>query len=491
MNQRIKLLTQLQKLAPNPESFLVEVGKAIELSSSMSTTSHDDDDDDADNDGDDGDFSSKQHLKPLPESNYVVQKNVSVDQRNSWQDEGYKLISEGKVGLVVLAGGQGSRLGSSEPKGCFDVGLPSHRSLFQLQVERIVKLKQLTREKTRLNHPHDDDDDDDGEDVKLPLYVMTSSATHDATKLFFKEHDWFGLPSEDVIFFNQGMLPALSLDGKHFLLESPDRIVESPDGGGGLYKAWHDNGIIEDWLKRGIEHVHVYCVDNILVKVGDPEFIGFAKENKFNIVNKVVAKRDATESVGLILLDDDINRAKLVEYSEISKELSELTDEQGDLVFKAANIVNHYYNVKYLSEMVPTWVSSREYLPYHVAKKKIGVFDSKSGETVKPEREPNGIKMEQFMFDVFPFFELEKFACLEVERNEEFSPLKNGYGSENDSPETSRLNFLKRSTQWVLDNGGLLENDDALVEVTPLTSYGGEHLKKLVEGKTFKNGDIL
>ncbi|GME86665.1 unnamed protein product [Ambrosiozyma monospora] len=140
--------------------------------------------------------------------------------------------------------------------------------------------------------------------------------------------------------------------------------------------------------------------------------------------------------------------------------------------------------------MVPKWVSSRDYLPYHVAKKKIGVLDSESGKTVKP-KEPNGIKMEQFMFDIFPFVELEKFGCLEVDRDEEFSPLKNGYGSENDSPETSRLNFLKRSTKWVLENGGLLESDDALIEVSPLTSYGGEHLKELVEGKTFKNGDIL
>ncbi|GME90436.1 unnamed protein product [Ambrosiozyma monospora] len=234
-DQQVKLLTQLKKLAPNPEHFLTEVEKAIELSSSMSTQSD-----------------SDQHFKPLPESSYVIQNTVSVDQRNNWENEGYKLISEGKVGLVVLAGGQGSRLGSSEPKGCFDVGLPSHRSLFQLQVERIVKLKQLTSEKTGSQ-----------EDVKLPLYVMTSSATHDATKLFFEEHGWFGLPSQDVIFFNQGMLPALSLDGKQFLLESPDRIVESPDGGGGLYKAWHDNGIIEDWLKRGIEHVHVRTISTL------------------------------------------------------------------------------------------------------------------------------------------------------------------------------------------------------------------------------------
>ncbi|GME84786.1 unnamed protein product [Ambrosiozyma monospora] len=234
----------------------------------------------------------------------------------------------------------------------------------------------------------------------------------------------------------------------------------------------------------------MYCVDNILVKVGDPEFIGYSALRNCDVATKVVRKRDANESVGLVVLDEATKTPCVVEYSEISKELSEMTDADGKLRFRAANIVNHYYNVDFLNKMVPQWIVSRKDLPYHIAKKKIGVLDSVTGKFVKPT-EPNGIKMEQFIFDVFPGVSLDKFGCLEVERNDEFSPLKNGPDVANDSPISCKANFLKRSTAWVVANGGVLETEDAMVEVSPLTSYGGEGLKNLVAGKSFKNGDIL
>ncbi|GMG35690.1 unnamed protein product [Ambrosiozyma monospora] len=395
-----------------------------------------------------------------------------------------------------MAGGQGTRLGSSDPKGCYDVGLFSHKSLFQIQVERIVKLQRLTEVKFGLNEGS----------VIIPLYVMTSGPTRLPTESYFQKNEYFGLKAENVIFFNQGVLPAVSMDGKRLLLESKNSIVESPDGNGGFYKALNDNHVIEDLQKRKIEHIHMYCVDNILVKVGDPEFIGYSAMRHCNVSTKVVRKRNANESVGLIVMDQSSSLKSpspcVVEYSEISKELSEKCDSDGLLYFRAANIVNHYYNVEYLSLMVPQWISSRRYLPYHIAKKKIGVLNVESGKFEKPEQ-PNGIKMEQFIFDVFPSVSMDKFGCLEVDRSDEFSPLKNGSGSgsKNDCPETCRLDFLKRCTRWVKQNGGLLKNDDAdvdvdvevdaLVEVSPLTSYSGEGLKHLVDGKVFKNGDVL
>ncbi|GME98239.1 unnamed protein product [Ambrosiozyma monospora] len=283
---------------------------------------------------------------------------------------------------------------------------------------------------------------------------MTSGPTRSPTESYFKKNHYFGLKAENVIFFNQGVLPAVSMDGKKLLLESKNSIVESPDGNGGFYKALSDNNIITDLQKRHIEHIHMYCVDNILVKVGDPEFIGYSALRQCDVSTKVVRKRNANESVGLIVMDQDSKTPCVVEYSEISKELSEKCDSDGKLHFRAANIVNHYYNVEYLSLMVPQWISSRRHLPYHIAKKKIGVLNTESGKFEKPQ-EPNGIKMEQFIFDVFPAVSMDKFGCLEVDRSDEFSPLKNGPGAKNDCPETCKSDFLKRSTRWVKQNGGL------------------------------------
>ena len=162
--------------------------------------------------------------------------------------------------------------------------------------------------------------------------------------------------------------------------------------------------------------------------------------------------------------------------------MSEANDETDPSLFilRADNIVNHYYNVDFLQRMVPQWIKSRKNLPYHIAKKKIACTDINTGEPIKPT-ENNGIKMEQFIFDVFPSVDLEKFGCLEVAREDEFSPLKNAPGSVSDSPEMCRANCLKRSTRWIIENGGLLESADALVEVSPLTSYFGEGLSGVAD----------
>lgn len=176
--------------------------------------------------------------------------------------------------------------------------------------------------------------------------------------------------------------------------------------------------------KRGIRHVHAYCVDNCLVKVADPAFIGFAASKDVDIATKVVRKRNAKESVGLIIQKN--GKPDVVEYSEIDAETAEAKDQHNSelLKFRAANIVNHYYSYRFL-ESIPEWAKK---LPHHVAKKKIPHTDLESGGTVKPDK-PNGIKLEQFVFDCFPFLPMDKFACMEVRREDEFSPLKNAKGT--------------------------------------------------------------
>lgn len=219
--------------------------------------------------------------------------------------------------------------------------------------------------------------------------------------------------------------------------------------------------------KRGIQHIHAYCVDNCLVKVADPTFIGFSASKSVDIATKVVRKRNAKESVGLILQKN--GKPDVVEYSEISTEDAEAKDPRDHelLKFRAANIVNHYYSYKFL-ESIPQWAKK---LPHHVARKKIPYMDTEKGETVKPEK-PNGIKLEQFVFDCFPLLTLDQFACMEVRREDEFSPLKNAPGTGEDDPETSRKDIMTQGAKWVQAAGGIVvsENDEG-VEVSPLISY--------------------
>lgn len=221
--------------------------------------------------------------------------------------------------------------------------------------------------------------------------------------------------------------------------------------------------------KRGIEHIHAYCVDNCLVKVADPVFLGFAASKGVDIATKVVRKRNATESVGLILLRN--GKPDVVEYSEIDKETAEAKDpkHRDVLKFRAANIVNHYYSFRFL-ESIEVWAPN---LPHHVARKKIPCIDTETGEVVKPET-PNGIKLEQFVFDVFPLLPLDKFASIEVKREDEFSPLKNARGKGEDDPDTSKRDIMRQGERWIRAAGGIVESESeetSGVEVSPLISY--------------------
>ncbi|KAF7562956.1 hypothetical protein G7046_g1144 [Stylonectria norvegica] len=408
-------------------------------------------------------------LEPLPESATASILDSAPEDITKWYESGLDLIGKNEVAVVLMAGGQGTRLGSSAPKGCYDIGLPSHKSLFQIQAERIRKVQELAKAKS-------------GKAV-VPWYVMTSGPTRGPTEEFFKKHSYFGLKEEDVTIFEQGVLPCISNDGK-ILLESKGRVAVAPDGNGGIYHALVVSGVLDDMRKRGIKHIHAYCVDNCVVKVADPVFLGFSAAHSVSIATKVVRKRNATESVGLILAKN--GKPDVVEYSEIDQATAEATDPKNAeiLKFRAANIVNHYYSYEFL-ETIPEWAHK---LPHHVARKKIPAADLESGETVKPEK-PNGIKLEQFVFDVFPMLPLDKFACFEVKREDEFSPLKNGRGTGEDDPDTSKRDIMDQGKRWAAAAGAVVVGD-AGVEVSPLMSYGGEGLETLA-GKEIVTPAVL
>ncbi|KAI9874488.1 MAG: UDP-N-acetylglucosamine pyrophosphorylase [Pleopsidium flavum] len=434
-------------------------------------------------------------LEPLPESATASILDSKLEDIDKWYSSGLDLIADNKVAVVLMAGGQGTRLGSSAPKGCFNIGLPSEKSLFQIQAERIWKVQQLAGKKHAKKN------------VEVPWYVMTSGPTREPTEKFFEDHDYFGLQKDNVVIFEQGVLPCVSNDGK-ILLETKSkvdivrslvRVVQNllmikqlavaPDGNGGIYQALLTSNVRTDMRKRKIEHIHAYCVDNCLVKVADPVFIGFSASKDVDIATKVVRKRNANESVGLILLKD--GKPDVVEYSEIGKSTAEAKDPKQPevLKFRAANIVNHYYSFRFL-ETIEHWAHR---LPHHVARKKIPYVDTESGETVKPEK-TNGIKLEQFVFDVFPMLELQKFACMEVIREDEFSPLKNAKGTGEDDPDTSKRDILDQGKRWIQSAGATVVSEgDANatgVEVSPLTSYGGEGLDFL-KGHTIKAPAVI
>ncbi|KAH9486279.1 UDP-N-acetylhexosamine pyrophosphorylase [Psilocybe cubensis] len=414
-------------------------------------------------------------IQPLPKG---ASESVSDPAKvKEWRERGLKAISEGQVGVLLMAGGQGTRLGSSAPKGCYDIGLPSHKSLFQYQAERIARLQTLAE--SEFSKP--------AGSVIIPWYVMTSGPTRRDTEDFFKTNGHFGLDPKNVVFFEQGTLPCLTMEGK-VILETPSKVAVAPDGNGGLYAATRSplspgktDTVLSDLAKRKILYVHAYCVDNCLVRVADPVFLGYSINKQADCAAKVVPKTHPTESVGVVACRG--NKFSVVEYSEISKEQSERRDpETGELTFRAGNIANHFYTTAYLNKVE----SFEEDLAFHIARKKIPYVDLETGETIKPNK-PNGMKLEMFVFDVFPY--TERFAVLEVDRKEEFSPLKNAPGTGSDDPETSRRDLLAQHKRF-LENAGAKVAEGVEIEISPLVSYAGEGLES-IKGKTFqKSGPV-
>lgn len=276
------------------------------------------------------------------------------------------------------------------------------------------------------------------------------------------------------------------MDGK-VILDSPSHVAVAPDGNGGLYAALRaplapglSRTVISDLESRGVSYVHAYCVDNCVVRVADPVFLGYCIAKQADCAAKVVPKAHAYESVGVIARRGD--KFSVVEYSEISKEQAEAKDAQGELAFRAGNIANHFYTTDFLKR-VPTF---EEKLAFHIARKKIPHVELSSGKLVKPST-PNGMKLELFVFDVFPF--TERFAVLEVARKDEFSPLKNAPGTGSDDPDTSRRDLLAQHRRWI-EKAGAKVAEDVEVEISPLVSYAGEGLEAL-KGKTITRSGIV
>ncbi|CAG8658490.1 1532_t:CDS:2, partial [Racocetra fulgida] len=354
----------------------------------------------------------KQNLEPLPDDVFDSILDASEDKIKDWEKLGFNAIAQNKVCVILMAGGQGTRLGSSAPKGCYDIHLPSGKSLFQLQAERILRLQKVAQD----------------------------------------------------------------------FAKTENELAVAPDGNGGMYAALRKEKILESMSSRNISYAHAYCVDNCLVRVADPVFIGYCITKNADCGAKVVRKTDPHESVGVIALRD--GKLNVVEYSEIEPAVAEQRKPNGQLSFGAANIANHFYTVDFLNCIE----SFENELEYHIANKKIKHIDVNTGELIAPSK-PNGMKLELFVFDVFPF--TKRMAVLEADRKEEFSPLKNAPGTVCDNPETSRRDIINQHVRFVEKAGGKVipgdgdSPDHLTFEISPLVSYSGEGLEML-KGKTIK-----
>lgn len=326
------------------------------------------------------------------------------EKREKFQAIGLETIRKGKVGAVLLAGGMGTRLGSDDPKGMYNIGLTKEVYIFQRLIENLMDVVEMSGS-------------------WVPLYVMTSDKNHEATVSFLKDKDYFGYNKDYVTFFMQEMAPASDYDGKVYM-EEKGKISTSPNGNGGWYSSMHKWGVAEKAMEDGVEYLNVFAVDNILQRIADPCFVGAVVDGGYAVGAKVVKKCAPDEKIGVICLED--GRPSIVEYYELTQELMNARDEKGDPAYYFGVILNYLFRIADLEKI------REKKLPLHVVEKKIPHLDEK-GELVKPDA-PNGYKFEQLVLDMI--HELDGCLPFEVERSREFAPIKNKTGI--DSVESAR-----------------------------------------------------
>jgi UDP-N-acetylglucosamine/UDP-N-acetylgalactosamine diphosphorylase len=352
---------------------------------------------------------------------------------------GERALRGGEVAALVVAGGQGSRLGFEHPKGMFPVGPVSKKSLFQLHAEKVLARGQKYG-------------------VRIPFLVMTSHATHAETEAFFAEHDNFGIHGDDLYFFRQGTMPALDLATGKLLLEGPGRLFASPNGHGGTLTALADSGLLDRLHHAGVRHLFYFQVDNPLVKVADPQFLGQHVRAGADVSSKVIPKDGPKDKLGNLALID--GKLSIIEYSDLPDELANRRDAQGNLWIAVGNPAIHVFRLEFLQRVTEEAVKT---LPFHLARKKVPHWDPEQG-AVEPTRE-NALKFERFIFDVLPL--ARRWANVATSRREEFAPLKNATGA--DSPAAVEAAISELHAGW-LRSAGAEVAPGAVVEISPLVA---------------------
>ncbi len=409
-------------------------------------------------------FALRDEKFALPDPSKILP--VPVIPANSPDDAAAKSLGEealrrGEVAALVVAGGQGSRLGFEHPKGMYPVGPVSRKTLFQIHAEKVLAQSRRYGK-------------------AIPLLVMTSPATHAETEAFFKDHKYFGLPPAEVFFFQQGGMPTLDLNTGRLLFEKPGKLFVSPDGHGGTLTALAKSGLLEKMYKRGVHHIFYFQVDNPLVKIADPTFLGHHLKHKSEASSRVVAKRDASERMGVFA---SVNgRCTIIEYIDLPKDLMTATDANGRLRLWAGSPAIHFFETAFLDRIT----SGPSQMPFHVARRRSPTSTILETQSSRQRRTPSSSSASSSMRCPSPIA-----GSLWKPRAEEFAPLKNATGEDSAATVDQALRNLAAS--W-LESAGVKvpRSADGSVthplEISPLFALDAQEVKNKVDRRTVLSG---
>ncbi len=389
------------------------------------------------------------------------------DSQKTRSDEARKIgenaISAGTVAVVTVAGGLGTRLGANRPKGTLPISPIMGKSIFQLHAEKIQAFMNKY-------------------DTVIPWYIMTSLNNDEMTQSFFEENHFFGLSTDNISFFTQGVLPVIDLHGR-LLMDSKSSIVTSPNGHGGTLLALKERGILSNMNEGGIKHIFYHQVDNILIKIADPVYLGYHISEGAKMSPKVVQKTDPEEKVGIVGIRD--GHLDTIEYSELSDEEKHALNPDGTLKFGMGNPAIYLLDVDFVEKINESHFA----LPYHKAVKTVLCVDE-NGCKIKPS-ENNAVKFEMFIFDALKH--AGKSIIMEVVREDEFSPVKNAAGE--NSPDTARQSMINMFGRWLQEVGVEIPKDEAgnvkgTIEISPLYAMDAEELREKIDQKIVFNGKL-
>jgi UDP-N-acetylglucosamine/UDP-N-acetylgalactosamine diphosphorylase len=387
--------------------------------------------------------------------------DITQEVRDQALSEGGRAIRDGEVAMVLVAGGQGTRLGFEQPKGMYPIGPVSGRTLFQMHVD---SLRGAMRRYG----------------ARIEFLVMTGPSTDEPTRRYFAENSNLGLNDQELMIFEQGTMPAIDADSGRILMDSPSSIALSPDGHGGIVRALSKTGWLERALNRGVRHLFYAQVDNPLVRACDPLLIGLHRLGHSQATTQVVQKRFATEKVGNVVKLG--GKTQIIEYSDLPEHVAKRTNPDGTLRLWAGSIAVHVFDLDFLQDC-----SQRsEALPFHRARKAVPFVDA-SGKSHSPT-EPNAIKLERFVFDLLPA--ASKALVVEADASEAFAPVKNATGAQTDTPETCKSAMVALHRKW-LRNAGVQVDQECSVEIHPNWAWDEQEVRLRIGTPTAIHSDTF
>ena len=376
-------------------------------------------------------------------------------------ERGEQALAAGEIGMILVAGGQGSRLGFEHPKGMFAIGPVSQRTLFQVLFEKLAALGQHYG-------------------VTIPLCVMTSPVVHQETEDFLSENDWFGYPVDGWSIFCQGTMPAIDAQSGELLMSSKANLFLSPDGHGGMLKALKDSGQLDALISRGVSQAFYCQIDNPLAQVCDPATIGYHLLNRSEMSLQAVAKTDPLHKVGNVVSID--NQVQVIEYSDLPIDVAEKVNADGELTLWAGSIAVHVFELEFLNRMA----ENTEALPFHLASKKVPFVDFE-GQRIETDV-PNAIKFERFVFDLLPM--AERAIAVEVATEEAFAPVKNADSAATETATTARQAMIKQDQRRLMESGVIVP-EDTVVEICPKLALDVEKLRRVAQSTDFSKENYL